>query len=203
MCVKSIIRVNFCYSRAQTVLSEVQSYNPIHPGEVPGPTEIFSTLVRVQHSESAATELLEPSSTRGGCSTTPVLPLPIYSHQSDEREHCIDLTLLFFLEAITYIPDYFRGGTRLSRIYCYRSSGQKLYLPICFLGQSMKYESLSLPGVPGYCYNKLTSLIRLFFKGKHVGRNELMLTELSVVKAKKKKGKVGRLQGNPTSYDRK
>lgn len=51
----------------------------------------------------------------------------------------------------------------------------------------MKYESLSLPGVPGYCYNKLTSLIRLFFKGMHVGRNELMLTELFVVKARKRR----------------
>lgn len=62
----------------------------------------------------------------------------------------------------------------------------------------MKYESLSLPGVPAYYYNKLTSLGRLFFKGTHVGRNELMLWS-----KQEKEGYVGRVQGNPTSYDRK
>lgn len=55
----------------------------------------------------------------------------------------------------------------------------------------MKYKSLSLPGVPGYAYNKPTSLIRLFFKVMRMGRNELMLKELPVVKTKKKKGGVG------------
>lgn len=67
------------------VLCEAQPCNLTHTGGVPGTTEIFFSLVQVQCSKSAATELLKALLPRSANATTPVPPcFSINSHQSDE-----------------------------------------------------------------------------------------------------------------------
>lgn len=171
------------------MLSEAQSYTLIHTGGDPGTTEIFSSLVQVQRSKSAATELLKPLSPHRANATTPVPPcFSINSHQSDE----LPTALHWFESAV--LPGSYNLHPLMtledapgSAEYTVTGLQGKSYTFLCVSLDNVWNMSFEFAWIPGYCYNKLTSLIRLFFKGVNVGRNEFMLRELPVVKARKRR----------------